>query len=55
MSSHAGESYTERKSSWVNPGVWGIVVFILALYIFRACGAPHEEPATHKVEEKSHH
>lgn len=45
MSANAGESYTERKSSWVNPGVWAIIIFLLALYIFRACGAPHEEAA----------
>lgn len=56
MSSHAGESYTERKSSWVNPGVWALVVFILALYIFKACGTPHEDDGVkHHTEQPAHH
>lgn len=55
MSSHAGESYNERKSSWVNPGVWALVVFMLALYIFKACGTPHEDGVEHHTEQPAHH
>lgn len=31
---HADES---RKPNWLIPGLWGIVAFVISLYIFRAC------------------
>lgn len=54
MSANVEESYTERKSSWVNPGVYALVLFVLALYIFRACGAPHDDQAAKHHESLSH-
>ncbi|MGN6490396.1 MAG: hypothetical protein ACTHLE_00255 [Agriterribacter sp.] len=56
MASNAHD--THEKINWLTPLVWGIVSFVLFLYIFVSFGVfddHHAKKAEHGTEQTEHH